>query len=268
MKISVSRRAKDLVAEYAHQSVAIEGSRLKLGESVKIADILEERLFRNIDMTSAPAKDLLSMSLPNLDFIQYDDAEVMELTNHIIASYWIAETAARRLGSAGLDENEIRQLSALTNRRTAAETLYSKGWGRKIILGDYRATPISVRSNPLRIFPYPTEVPAIMRRFIQWRTRVHEEKRLHPLICACQAIVYFLYIHPFPDGNGRVGRMLMHDYMVRQGYMPMILQKLHREDYLRMISDAQDGKPEEFVLRVLLNQLEELQTFKFREYDI
>lgn len=265
MKLSVRRLAKVLVCEYAHQSVALEGNRLNLGDCEKIDHVLKNKVFVNIDLASASVEDMLSMSLPNLGLVQYEDAEVMELTNHVIASSCIAETAACHPESAGLEEEEIRRLSALTNRKTAAEVLYSKNWGRRIALGDYRTLPISVKSNALRIFPYPTEVPAIMERFIQWRNRAHEEKQLHPLILACQAVVYFLWIHPFPDGNGRVGRMFMHDYMVRQGYMPVVMQELHREDYLRMINDAQDGKPQEFVVRVLLNQLEELQTFHFRE---
>ena len=261
----MAQLAKVLVSEYAHQSVVLEGNRLKLEDSEKIMDVLERKFFSNIDIASAPVEDLLKLSLPDLHFIQYDDVEVAELTNHIIASYWIAESAVRHPRSAGLQELQIRQLSALTNRNTSAEALYIKSWGRRIKLGDYRATPISVRSNPSRIFPYPTEVPALIERFLKWRNQAHEEQQLHPLILACQLIIYFMHIHPFPDGNGRVGRMLMHDYMVRQGFMPAVMQKLLRQDYLRMVSDAQDGKPQEFVVRVLLNQLEELQTFHFRE---
>ncbi|MBE3048984.1 Fic family protein [Candidatus Bathyarchaeota archaeon] len=40
---------------------------------------------------------------------------------------------------------------------------------------------------------------------------VHKTKSLHPIIAACQLTAYFVHIHPFPDGNGRVSRMLMHD---------------------------------------------------------
>ena len=47
----------------------------------------------------------------------------------------------------------------------------------------------------------------------------------------------------------------MHDYMVRQGYLPVVMQNLEREDYLQMVSNSQDGKPEEFVDQVLDTQL-------------
>jgi hypothetical protein len=56
--------------------------------------------------------------------------------------------------------------------------------------------------------------------------------------------------------TGRAGRTFMHDYMVRQGYLPVVLQNLDRKDYIQMISDSQDGKPEEFMEQVLFTQLE------------
>lgn len=137
-------------------------------------------------------------------------------------------------------------------------------WGEKVRLGQYRKAPIGVRSKPLAIFPYHLEVPACMRRFFEWRTKAHQEKRLHLLSLACQLTVYFLSVNPFPDGNGRVSRMMMHDYVVRQGYMPVVMQGLERQDYLRIISDARDGRPDEFVNRALTTQLEQLITFRTR----
>lgn len=79
-------------------------------------------------------------------------------------------------------------------------------------------------------------------------------------------MVYWLHIHPFPDGNGRVSRMLMHDYMARQGYLPVVILGLERDDYIRMISDSQDGDPGEFVRTVLRTQLEQLETFHTRQH--
>lgn len=55
-----------------------------------------------------------------------------------------------------------------------------------------------------------------MKRFIQWREKAHGKELVHPI--ACQLCAYFL---PFPDGNGSVGRLVMQDYLVRQGYSPV-----------------------------------------------
>ncbi|KAK2741658.1 fic/DOC family protein [Colletotrichum kahawae] len=37
--------------------------------------------------------------------------------------------------------------------------------------GGYRTLPVTVRSNPLAVFPYPQEVPACIRRFLRGGTR-------------------------------------------------------------------------------------------------
>lgn len=54
-----------------------------------------------------------------------------------------------------------------------------------------------------------------------------------------------MYIHSFPDGNGRAYRLFMEDHLIRQGYSPVVIQHLEREDYLHMVKDAQDGEPDE-----------------------
>lgn len=261
--------AKQLVFEYAHQSVQIEDNRLQRGESKAIYDFLTATLFDSIDLASLFIYNLYDTVLPDVSHFSphTNRDQVIELRNHLVASQWIAETASRNPSTAGLGEHDIRALSALNMKDMDRDGNYPWAWGGKVRLGDYRKAPISVRSNPLRIYPYHVEVPACMRRFFRWRERAHQEKTLHPLILACQATAYFLHIHPFPDGNGRVSRMAMHDYMVRQDYLPVVMQAMEREDYLKMIIDAQDGKPDEFVVRVLTTQLEALQAFKLREFE-
>ncbi|ETR98193.1 hypothetical protein M419DRAFT_12017 [Trichoderma reesei RUT C-30] len=191
--------------------------------------------------------------------------QLAELRNHIIASHWVTEAALRNPGTAGIAEDEIRCLSAVLLKDTRSEVIYKHAWGKRVLLGDYRSTPIGVKSNPLRIFPYHDEVPACMRRFTQWRDKVTRERRLHPLIAACQMTAYFLHIHPFLDGNGRVSRLLMQDYMVRHGYVPVVIQGLDRRRYIDMISRAQDGKPDDFVTTILRTELEELKTLELRK---
>ena len=178
-----------------------------------------------------------------------------ELRNHIVVSRYLAEVGLTSPNTAGIPISEIRHISRLMLQGTDAEDLYSYGWGKRLALGDFRFAPITVRSNPMRIFSYPPEVPALMERFIKWRDDCHTASQLHPLILATQIFVYFCHIHPFPDGNGRVGRALMADFMVRQGYLPVVFQNMDGADYLRMVSDAQDKKPEELCEAVAFTQL-------------
>ncbi|KAG7070129.1 fic/DOC family protein [Colletotrichum scovillei] len=267
-RLPVMDLGKTLVAEYAQQSVMIENNPLSVTDAIRISDRLRGGL-EQVDLASTPSSELarLVTAWTTPRGADITESATNELQNHIIASQWIAENAAAKAGTAGLCEAEVRDLAVVSVVNTDSESAYDTWrtdskkaggnlvWGSRVPLGEYRNLPISVRSNRLKIFPYPQEVPACMERFFQWRDLQHREKALHPLILACQMTAYFVLVHPFPDGNGRTSRMVKQDYLARQGYVPVVIRNLQREDYLRMIDGASQGKPEEFVTAVLEAQL-------------
>jgi fido (protein-threonine AMPylation protein) len=53
----------------------------------------------------------------------------------------------------------------------------------------------------------------------------------------------FERIHPFLDGNGRVGRLILNLMLVRAGYPPAVIVKRDREKYLSALRKADDGDP-------------------------
>jgi len=48
----------------------------------------------------------------------------------------------------------------------------------------------------------------------------------------------FEKIHPFMDGNGRIGRMLLNLILLENNYPPLIVHKKFREEYLDSMKDA------------------------------
>ncbi|CAK7216541.1 hypothetical protein SCUCBS95973_002840 [Sporothrix curviconia] len=257
--VSTAVRTRNLVAAYAHQSVMIENNTLPISASHEMHEELAGSFFQDVNLASLPLRQLAKTPLPRLASFRpgqdNGDAESMELRNHIVASECIAQTAGSRAhGGSGLstsnrgfDEHQVRALSALAMAGLDPRGLYPWAIGPRLRLGQYRQTPIGVKSNPMAVFPYHT-----------WRCR-HTEK-LHPLILACHAMVYFLLIHPFVDGNGRVSRMIVQDDLMRQGYLPPYLVDLDRGEYLTMIRSAADGNPSLLVDRVVHAQLDSLQS--------
>ncbi len=68
----------------------------------------------------------------------------------------------------------------------------------------------------------------------------------------------FERVHPFLDGNGRTGRLLLNLILVRLGYPPAILYRQQRAAYLRALRRADDGEPGvlgELIARAVLDNL-------------
>jgi Fic family protein len=53
----------------------------------------------------------------------------------------------------------------------------------------------------------------------------------------------FERIHPFPDGNGRTGRLVLNLLLVKSGYPPAVIHKQERNKYLDGLKRADDGDP-------------------------
>lgn len=84
----------------------------------------------------------------------------------------------------------------------------------------------------------PENVKTEMNKLLAW---FHKEKKMHPLQKAAHFHGRFEKIHPFDDGNGRVGRFLINVGLVDKGYAPLIIRKNQRIAYLKCLEDFDNG---------------------------
>lgn len=94
---------------------------------------------------------------------------------------------------------------------------------------DVRVFKMNFKSTPA---PY---VLTDMRILLKW---YNNNQDMHPLVLAIIFHHKFEKIHPFMDGNGRVGRMLMNYILINKGHPPLIIQKKHRLEYLNKLNKA------------------------------
>ena len=99
----------------------------------------------------------------------------------------------------------------------------------------YRNTDVRVIRSNFEATPAPY-VKADMGILINWYEE--NENKLHPLALATIFHHKFEKIHPFRDGNGRTGRMIINFIMLSKGYPPMIIRKKSREEYLENLRTA------------------------------
>jgi hypothetical protein len=68
----------------------------------------------------------------------------------------------------------------------------------------------------------------------------------------------FERVHPFIDGNGRTGRLILNLVLVRLGYPPVVIFKRQRDAYLAAMQRADAGDPGalgELIARAMLDNL-------------
>ncbi len=65
--------------------------------------------------------------------------------------------------------------------------------------------------------------------------------KLHPLKLALDFHLEYENIHPFSDGNGRTGRMLMNKILMAHGYFPIIIYSDNSTAYFNSISKGLAG---------------------------
>lgn len=131
--------------------------------------------------------------------------------------------------------------------------------------GEFRSRPVGVvdsKGNVLHFGTLPQYVPSLMEELIQWT----ENSPLPILIKSCVFHYEFEVIHPFADGNGRIGR-LWHTLLFSQwnplfAWLPIesIIHDHQPEYYAAINQSNAEGEGTafiEFMLGVIKESLEE-----------
>ncbi|HKL24514.1 MAG TPA: Fic family protein [Candidatus Nanoarchaeia archaeon] len=71
------------------------------------------------------------------------------------------------------------------------------------------------------------------------------KNKLHPFVLAVGFHHKFEKIHPFMDGNGRTGRMIMNYILMKNKYPPVIIKNKLRQEYLDALKEADNSNLKE-----------------------
>jgi Fic family protein len=132
---------------------------------------------------------------------------------------------------------------------------------------DIRRTPGTVLRNQTtgQIIYTPPEGEAVLRsKMANWERFLHEAVEIDVLIRMAIGHYQFEAIHPFPDGNGRTGRVINILYLIEQDLLDLPILYLsryineRRSDYYRLLLQVtKEGAWEEWVL-FMLSAVEEM----------
>lgn len=230
----------DIWHREAHHSTALEGNTLVLRE-------VEALLERGRAVGAKPLR------------------EYMEVKGYADAARWVYGQALEpdAWSDGGLVTlNEIRRIHHLAMTPVWGVAPHPEA-GEQESPGSFRRHDIRPFDAGMTPPPWP-DVPAQMATWVDQARDlgdvVREGEALSAPLPEALALLHgaFERVHPFLDGNGRAGRLVLNLILVRLGYPPVIIFKQRRPAYLSALSrsDAGDQGPlGELIARAMLDNL-------------
>ena len=131
--------------------------------------------------------------------------------------------------------------------------------------GNYRTDGVGIFDGEkvVHLAPPADRVPELMFDLFKWL----KTSDVHPLIKSCVFHYEFEFIHPFQDGNGRMGRLwqtvILKEWKGIFAWLPVeTLIKENQKEYYKVLgvsdSAANSTKFIEFMLSLILNTIEEI----------
>jgi len=164
--------------------------------------------------------------------------EHFEATNHRDAILYVEEIVAKQ---ETLSEWQIKNIHNLVLRGIDSDEAGRYRRENVVISGASTTPPDFLHLN--------TE----MDKLIAWR---EQSARLHPIERASAMHAKFVKIHPFVDGNGRTGRLLLNLELLKAGYPPAIIRKEDRLTYYDALDEACVNDNYEAITHLVANAVE------------
>lgn len=216
--------------EFTYNSNKIEGNTITYGQTVKL---------------------LLDLVTPK----NANAGEVLDIVNHQM----VLNIVFKNYHLDNISEESIKELHKALMKNIeqwSDDGLYSPG--------KYKAFDnVTVRSTG-KIYTYmsPVDVPQAMKELVK-ETNMRIEKTdindpdKHPLTVATWFHQKFLNeIHPFSDGNGRIGRIFTNLILLKKGYPPIFIKDVNRNEYLKCFELVEPDAMLDFMADRLIESLQ------------
>lgn len=158
-----------------------------------------------------------------------------------------AEAARYLIHELLLRGNDLTEDIILETHRILTDKINGKTLSWEQYSGKYRQRPAC---TDLRHYTPPTQVPGAMASLISSLTAdlaaAVAAQRIDPVALAAKYCHMFVNIHPFAEGNGRVGRLLLNALLLKYGGM------------LVAIGDDEDNRDEYMTIAAAASHLEDL----------
>jgi len=90
----------------------------------------------------------------------------------------------------------------------------------------------------------PSDIEKEIKTLLTWNKK--NSKIMYPLQRAFDFHLQYESTHPFRDGNGRTGRLIMNKILLQNNYPPIIIYKDNKQAYFNSIKSAREGDKKKY----------------------
>lgn len=145
------------------------------------------------------------------------------------------------------DERFIKKLNEIINKDIKEST-------------GYRTVQVFIRGSE-HIPPAPEKIPNLMNYFIYNYNNSEEE--IFTKIAKYH--IDFEKIHPFEDGNGRTGRLLLNYELLKNNLPPVVISKEDRVKYFEFLRNNNTNEFSEWLKQLSLEEKDRLIKFGYEQ---
>ena len=170
--------------------------------------------------------------------------EIYEAINHKKALELVFENLQN---SREFDERFIKKINETINR----DIKDTEG---------YRTVQVFIQGSE-HIPPEPEKVPNLMMYYIY--NYNHDEQEIFAKIAKYH--IEFEKIHPFEDGNGRTGRLLLNYELIKNNLAPVVIAKEERVKYFELLKDDNSTGLAEWLIKLSSREKSRMEKFGYKE---
>ena len=185
----------DAIAELARRDIAFTGPEF---DALFQDAVVDEAVYSSVIEGAFTSREQV------VDFIR-QNKQPRNKSEQMVKNNYDALTYVLEHLEDEISEETILQIAQIVTRSAA-----------EVQVTGYRdgAVYVTGREGVVYTPPQADAVPEMMRSLVTFI----QKSELHPLLKACIAHFYFVYIHPFGDGNGRTARALSYMMLLQFGY--------------------------------------------------
>ena len=188
-------------------------------------------------------EDLITRSTYHSNAIEgKEPMEIYEAINHKKALELVFKNLQN---DDGFDERFIKKLNETINR----DIKDTEG---------YRTVQVFIRGSE-HIPPAPEKIPNLMTYFVY--NYNHDEEDIFTKIARYH--IEFEKIHPFEDGNGRTGRLLLNYELLKNNIPPVVISKEERVKYFEFLRNNDSTGLAEWLKELSTEEKERIEKFGY-----